>query len=333
MNINVKEQMNMDTIKDSYENGKTFANSKSMIKRINSAMDLTPLDYIHEHQYVADFDTLCTRMFATGIAKTKKEMVYKLNQLVAIIKRFDIDKTHALRDKIDSFNYSDVKLPDIDPTESTVRPWSEMLELFNYEIENNPNRFAKIACVCFKHGYCLNIREIYMTSTKFGRPTIAANFLDLNKLMWILTDHKNSGSTGIRKFPVTQEFVDELRQYIEMPDFLLMYKSNFTMYSTHLLSSISIDAFKNSEVRDSYMNWLWHNSTKEHATKWSLDILGFMPATVKQYATKFAAVVLPDPVHTCDPHPLHLENPDKYSVSGKVKIIAVSRHAKEISEN
>jgi hypothetical protein len=316
--------MNMDMIKSTYENGKTFANAKSMIRRINNLMEITPADYVHEHLYVADFETLCARLFTAGIAKNKKEIVYMLNQLAAIIKRFDIAKTHDLRDKIDAFNYGDFKLPERDVTETTARPWEEMLKLFNYEIENNPNRNSKLACVIFKHGYCLNIRELYTTSTKLGRPIISQNFLDLDGLTWTLNDHKNDRVTGARKFKVTQEFVDEARKYIEMRDYLIFYKSNCDMYGTSLLSSIGISGFTNTEIRDSYLNYIWSNYTKEDAMKISENIIGYLPEAIKRYATKYADVGRND-LQTCFPHPLHLENPDKYSVSGKIKIVAVPR--------
>jgi hypothetical protein len=316
--------MNMDMIKSTYENAKTFANAKSMVKRINNLLEITPTGYIHPHLYVDNFETLSARLFTAGIAKTKKEIVYTLNQLASIVKRFDISKTHDLRDKIDAFNYGDFKLPDIDVTENTARPWEEMLELFNYEIEHNPNRNAKLACVIFKHGYVLNIKEMYATSTKLGRPIIAQNFLDLDKLTWTLNDHKNDSCTGPRKFAVTQEFVDEARKYIEMRDYLLFYKSNFDMYGTSLLSSIGISAFTNTEIRDSYMHFIWSNFTKEDAMRISENVIGYLPVAVKKFAVKYAEVGRCD-LQGCDAHPLHIEDPDKYSVNGKIKIVAVRR--------
>lgn len=316
--------MDIEMIKSTYENAKTFANAKSIVKRINGLLELTPANYVHEHMYVAEFETLCARMFTAGVAKTKKDIVYTLNQLVAIVKRFDINKTHGIRDKIDAFNYGDFKLPEKDVTETCVRPWSEMLELFNYEIDNNPNRNAKLACVMFKHGYVLNIREMFSTSTKFARPIIAQNHLDLDELTWSLQDHKNDRVTGARKFKVTQEFADELKKYIEMRDYLIFYKSDFQMYGTALLSSIGLSGFTITEVRDSYLHYIWSNCTKEDATKISLDIIGYLPEAVKRYVVKYADVGRND-LQGCGSHPLHLEDPIKYSVNGKIKIVAIPR--------
>jgi hypothetical protein len=322
--------MNLNSIKSTYENGKTFANAKSMIRRINNLLEITPIDYVHEHLYVDNFETLCARLFTAGIAKTKKEIVYTLNQLSAIIKKFDISKTHNLRDRIDGFNYGDFKLPERDLTETTARPWEEMLKLFNDEIENNPNRCAKLACVIFKHGYVLNIKEIYSTSTKLGRPIIAQNFLDLDNLTWLLQDHKNDRVTNARKFAVTQEFVDEARKYIEMDNYLLFYKSNFEMYSTSLLSSIGISGFSNIEVRNSYLHWIWSNLTKEDATKISSNIIGFLPEAIKRFAVKYANVGRCD-LQDCKPHPLHLEDPVKYSVRGRINVVILPKL--KIAEN
>jgi len=322
--------MNLNSIKSTYDNAKTFANAKSMIRRINNLLEITPIDYVHEHLYVDNFETLAARLFTAGIAKTKKEIVYTLNQLSAIIKRFDISKTQNLRDKIDAFNYGDFKLPERDLTETTARPWEEMLKLFNDEIENNPNRCAKLASVIFKHGYVLNIKEIYSTTTKLGRPIIAQNFLDLDNLTWTLNDHKNDRVTNARKFSVTQAFVDEARKYIEMENYLLFFKSNFEMYGTSLLSSIGISGFSNIEVRNSYLHWIWSNLTKEDATKISSNIIGFLPEAIKRFAVKYADVGRND-LQSCPPHPLHLEDPVKYSVRGRINVVILPKL--KIAEN
>jgi hypothetical protein len=316
--------MNLDSIKSSYENSKTFANAKSMVKRINNLLELKPAEYIHVHMYVTEFETLCANMFIKGMAKTKKEIVYLLNQLAAIIKRFDISKTHGLRDKIDAFNYGDAKVPERDITETTARSWEEMLKLFNYEIENNPNRNAKLACVIFKHGYCLNIKELFTTTTGLGRPIIAQNFLDLKNLTWTLNFHKNDSCTPARKFKLTQEFVDELKKYIEMENYLIFFKSNFEMYGTSLLSSIGISGFSNTEIRDSYLHYIWSNLSKEDATKISETVIGYLPEAIKRFAVKYADVGRCD-IQGCDPHPLYIEHPDKYSVNGRIKVAVARR--------
>ena len=316
--------MNMDIIKGSYENTKTFANARAMVRRINNLLELKPADYVHEHLYVAEFETLCARLFTAGIAKTKKDIVYTLNQLVAIIKRFDISKINNLRDKIDGFNYGDAELPERDVIGDGVRPWSEMLELFDDEIENNPNRNAKLACVIFKHEYVLNIKEMFATTTGLGRPSIAQNFLDLNNLTWTLNDHRNDAVTGARKFNVTQEFANELKKYIELDNYLLFYKSNYEMYGTSQLTSVGIDSFKITEVRDSYLHNIWSNLSKDDATKISSEIIGYLPEAIKRFEKKYALVGRDD-LQGCDPHPLYIENPAKYAVNGKLKIVILPK--------
>ena len=314
----------MDLIKHTYENSKTFANAKSIVKRINNLLELKPSDYVHAHIYVDQFETLSAKLFTEGVAKSKKDIVYTLNQLVAIIKRFDISKINNLRDKIDAFNYGDFKLPEKDITENPARPWDEMLKLFTYEIENNPNRNAKLACVMFKHGYCLNIKELYATTTKYRRPIVAGNFLDLDKLTWELQDHKNDRVTGPRKFKVAQEFVDELKKYIEMENYLIFYKSDFQMYGTALLSSVGLSEFTVREVRDSYMHFIWSTLSKDDAMKISSDIIGYLPEAVKRYAVKYNDVGRND-LQYCDPHPLYFQNPDKYAANGKIKVVVIPK--------
>jgi hypothetical protein len=310
--------MNIESIKDSYDNQKTYANVRSILKRINLLLDLKPVNYIHAHQYVLEFDDLCSRMISSGFAKTKEDLVIKLSLLIGLIKRLDVSKCIDLRDKLQTLrDGSSINIQ----TSSSVIPWSEMLEMLEYEIVNNPNTHAKVACVCFKHGYVLRISEIYGTTTGRGRPGLAKNFLDLDNLVWHVTDEKPN-SLGIRRFTVTQEFVNELKEYLTFRDYLMIYKSTFEMYTTNLLSTISINSFTMNEVRQSFENFNWSESgrIKEESTYWSTRVLGLTDNTIRKFRLK-ATQVEPAVLQGCDPHPLYIENPDKYSVNGKIKVI------------
>jgi len=282
--------MNIEALKDKYENHKTFQNVKTILKGINETLELTPVNYIHGHQYAAQFEQLCKLMLAKGKAHTKTDLINKLNLIVGLIRRFDpASKALAnLRDKIDELRRDNTaQIPNAYP-EHNAKPWKDMKALLQEEINSNPNKFAKIACVCFKHGYCLRIGEIFATTLKMGFPKAATNFLNLNELTWYIHGHKNARTTGPRKFTVTKEFVDELSDLIEMPEYLLIFKSNYEQYSTHLLSSIGITSFTNTELRNSYEQWSWNESgrTKEEATYWSENVLGHTVATALSYYTK-----------------------------------------------
>ena len=91
--------------------------------------------------------------------------------------------------------------------------------------------------------------------------------------------------------PLSAEFVADLQKLIEIKDFLLIYKSTGEQYRTTLLSSIGIDSFKMQDVKSSYA--IRNNEA--------------------------------EPEQKCNAHPLHIEDPDKYSVDGKIKIRAKPR--------
>jgi hypothetical protein len=180
------------------------------------------------------------------------------------------------------------------PTTVTIQdcpPWFEMLEMFQYEIDRNPRREAKIISVCFKHGYTLNLTDIFNTSTSASFPDREHNVLDLGNHPWTISDKKNIKRT----IDVSPAFVEEISKYIEIKDFWLLYKTTGMPYSTCLLSSIGIDAFKSNDVRNSWEIYQREKSQPEPE---------------------------PEPEHICEPHPLHIENPDKYTVSGKIRVVA-----------
>lgn len=230
--------MNFTSLKESYDNPKTYANVKSILRGINEQLNLTPVGYLHPFHYVDRFDELCEKMLQTKI-HTKTELIHRLNLLVKLIKRFNPSASIPLRDKVNN-----LKTINIQERKREVKSWSEMSSLINFEILNNPNPFAKIACIIFKHGYHVSIGEIFGTTTKYGSPKEAPNVLDLEGRVWHLKG---------RSFPVTQEFVDELKPLIEMPDYLLIYKSTYDMYTTHLLSTISINSFTYTELKNSFI--------------------------------------------------------------------------------
>lgn len=346
---------NIDLIKDKYENPKTFANVKSLLKRFNmcwmnsdGSLGIKPYDYVHEYIYCSsneNFQTLYRQMITEGVAKNRTDALYKLNILLGILNRnpdtnnrtgmtqllgyiSNLKEAVKSKDKVLSEDIDTRKWWDIDEKQAdteTIYPWNKMLELFDEEIKNNPNHFAKIACVCFKHGYCMSIRDIYMTTTRLGMPTAALNHLNLETRVWTVTEHRNA-HFGRRVFPVTQEFVDEVRKYIELPGYLLMYKSTFEPYNTHLLSSIGISSFTNADVRNSYNYWNWTASgrTKKESTDCAINVMGYILTTANKYAKQYEQQE-PPMLQGCDPHPLYLENPERYTVSGKIRILVKPR--------
>ena len=271
--------MNIDTIKDKFDSIKTFANMKSIVKKINELLSLTPVNYLHPHEYDARFDDLVQAMISSRFVRNKSDLINKLQVVVNCISKFDALKygmlkpgkapgilmtgtggsscSSGLRVKIIKLRKADLEMPPALPSDAI--PWSDMLISINDELEHNPNRNAKVACTFFKHGYCSNFAAILNTSTCAGDDY----YLDMDGLTW--TVH---GKTT----PVTAEFVADLSKLIEIDNFTLIYKSTGEKYKTTLLSSIGIDTFSMHDIKNSYA------SRKNE----------------------------PEPVLTCDAHPLHI---------------------------
>jgi hypothetical protein len=56
----------------------------------------------------------------------------------------------------------------------------------------------------------------------------------------------------------------------------------------------------------------------------SENVIGYLPVAIKKFAVKYADVGRND-LQGCDPHPLYIEHPDKYSVNGRIKVSVVRR--------
>jgi hypothetical protein len=266
--------MNIDTIKDKFDSSKTFANVKSIVKKINELLTLTPVNIIHAHEYDARFNELIQVMISSRFVRNKSDLINKLQIVVNCISKFDAGKTSIIRPKIILLRKAELEMALAIVTDAV--PWSSMLMSIDDELEHNPNRNAKIVCTFFKHGYCNNLGDILATATCAGNEH---NHLDMDALTWTVRG---------KVIPVSAEFVADIRKLIEINDFLLIYKSTGEKYKTTLLSSIGIDTFKMQDIKNSYA------SRKNE----------------------------PAPVLTCEAHPLYIENPDKYTPSGKIKIKA-----------
>jgi hypothetical protein len=283
--------MDVDTIKDKYDNAKTYANSKCMLKRINELLELKPYNYVHEHHYVDRFAELCDKMISSKFAKSKQDIIAKISLIIGLICRFDVAKCAGLRDKIREFKDDTTEIP-VAPRQ-TVPSWESMLEMFDAEIQHNPNQFAKIVCIIYKHGYIVRTSDIYLTSMGDNRPSSATNFMDIENRRWHIREMKSNQIVGLTTINLSPEFVAELKPFISFQDYLLIYKTNFEPYRTNLLTTVGITSFTYNDIR------------------WSHDEFTSRPTVL----------------HGCEPHPSYLENPTKYAVNGKVRIIIKSRHA------
>jgi hypothetical protein len=247
-------------------------------------MGYTPVHDIHPELYVKNFEQLCNKMLSSGLAISKTDLLQKLNSIVGIMTRMRKDPDE-LRSKILELKTDKSRqLPDAQPV-FDARPWPEMLGVFQNIIDTHLNKFAKIVAVIYKHGYVLRIGEIFETTTAAGKADL--NFLDLENKEWTIKRHKQASKEGQRKFPVTQAFVDELKKYITFPDYLLIYKSNYSAYASPLLAMVGISEFSVNEARNSYEQWNWRNSGRSLKEKqfWSEKVLGHSEAVARQYYT------------------------------------------------
>lgn len=269
-------ERSIETIKHLYNVPKTFTNVKSVLKKVNEAMGWTPVDVLHVDKMVNGFTVLCSAMLASGLAHTKDELLSKLFRICGLINRMYPDTDNKLSHLCMKLKADQSGLIPNDPIPYTAPKWSTALELLNSQISNNPNPFAKIVCICFKHGYVLRIGEIF--NTKLTN-TDTWNHLDLDTLTWTIRIQKTK---GVRVFSVSSEFKNEITPYIG-PSSWLIYKSNYDRYNTHTMSTVDLVSLpSNSELRNSYETWNWEvsNRTREQRLYWSVNVLGHDEQTV-----------------------------------------------------
>lgn len=280
--------MNIEAIKGLYDNRRTYENTRTRLKRVNTLLHLDPIDSIHTEEYVKQFATMAHLLMTEtgvkgGVLKSKDELTAYIGSIVGAVSR-----TLASSGSVNPLTQllAKLKLTDI-PNPKPVfdaPPWSQVYAKLDYASVNCSNKFGRIVAICFKHGYVLRVGEIFNTSTI---PIDGLNYLDLNNHEWNISIHKNV-SRGSRKFSVTKEFVNELTTLLTTHCPLLIHKSTLMPYTVQTLAVLDLnDLPSNSQIRNSYEEWNWNESgrSREEQANWSVNVLGHSENTVMSYYT------------------------------------------------
>jgi hypothetical protein len=312
--------MDITTIKPLYKNAKTFACVKSLVKKVNTLMGLEPIYELHYQHYVKNFELLCNRLITSSTAHTKDQLLSQLNNLVGAFSRMKHDQTEFRQKIIELKLDATANIPNTPPP-FDARPWSEIKAIFRYEMLNNPNHFARIIACIYFHGYVLRCNEIFNTTTKDLTPKSAPNFLDLTNHVWVIREHKTKDSAGNRTFNVSPEFVQDIKQIITMPDWLLIYKTNYSQYSNGSLKTVNLSSVSNMEARNSAEEFNWKQSNRTLAEKryYSENVLGHSEICAKKYYTCHSIAERIMSIN--DPAPEFLtDTTHKIASSGKIRV-------------
>ena len=280
--------MSIESIKGLYDNRRTYENTRTRLKRVNTLLRLTPIDVIHTEEYVRQFATMAHLLMTEtgvkgGVLKSKDELTSYIGSVVGAVSRTLASKgsTNPLTQLLAKLKLTDI--PNPKPVFDAA-PWSDVYNKLHDASINCPNKFGRIVSICFKHGYVLRVGEIYNTSTT---PIDGMNYLDLTNHEWNITIHKNV-SRGSRKFTITKEFVDELTPLLSPHCPLLIHKSTLMPYTVQTLAVLDLnDLPSNSQMRNSYEEWNWSESgrSREEQIYWSVNVLGHSENTVMSYYT------------------------------------------------
>ena len=261
--------MEISEINDKYDNVRTYENIRSKLKRVNNLLSLEPVEVIHTNEYVKSFSKLVDLL--TAQLKTKEELVAFMGGIAGAVSRsLPFGKINPLSKLIVQLKKTDMP---IQVLSSDATPWSDNLKKINKIISEHANPHAKIVAICYKHGYTLKIGEIFNTTTV---KTEGFNFLDLDNKEWNICK---------RKFTVTKEFIDALRPLLSNACPLLIFKSTMRPYTIQTHAVLDLDEFSNTEIRNSYTDFVWYQSYFPVSEKISItkQILGHSELTSMAY--------------------------------------------------
>ena len=256
-------------IKDKYDNVRTYENIRSKLKRVNNLLCLEPVEVIHTNEYVNSFSKMVDML--TVQLKTKEELIAFMGGIAGAVSRsLPFGKINPLSKLIVQIKKTDMP---VQVLQTDATPWIDNLKKFDKIISEHPNLYAKIVATCYKHGYTLKIGEIFNTTTV---KTEGFSFLDFDNKEW---------NIGKRKFTVTKEFADALRPLLSDACPLLIFKSTLQPYTIQTHAVLDLDDFSNTDIRNSYTDFVWYHSQLSVSEKISItkQILGHSELTSMAY--------------------------------------------------
>jgi hypothetical protein len=270
----------------------TFANVKSLIKKINGYFDIKGYE-IHSNLWTSNIEKILHKLIEEtpliNASRLKSEM-------------FTIGKVIRLATGDETFSQKCAQLSNVELPQTVkvcpVKKWHEIAQILENHIQYNTNNQAKIICTCYKYGYVMKLGEIINTTTKDDG---IHNFLDLDNKKWYIRIHKNV-RIGSREFSVSDEFVQEISEYL-FGD-LLIGKSNGKYYgggAPRTLKYYGINDITNADIRNS---WIQNSAnTDDPLTIDEVPMIMLYSKSVPAPAPAPAPAPEPEPTPTPAPEP------------------------------
>jgi hypothetical protein len=281
--------MKIDDFKETYVNKGTFANTKTFVKYINKILDL-PEDEIHNETYVERFNELVVALIKTDRYPSTTQLSSKLGCLTGLLNRIYVSKPNPLISLVKSLS-STVTPLNLTPraTPFTAPKWTDVLTNLKVIIDKDYPPGAKIIATFYLHEYVLRVSEIFHTT--FVKMD-GFNHLDIENKEFVIYNHKNmTKSKEPRKFPITDEFINDIVKFRHPICPYLIFKNTFAPYLstlTHTTVQMPDTIPSNSECRNSFEEWNYKHSGRpvSECEQWSLNVLGHSLNTVQEHYTR-----------------------------------------------
>ena len=288
-----KSLIEIQESENAIKNMATFSNYRAIINKLNEHYGLEK-DIVHYDFLIdkaAELPDLCTTLWQINNTAALKQ---KMGSISSLITRAIGSPDHRVKQVTTTIatNYSV-------PTKLKVRnipDWNELQPKLR-EYGKEPSIRGMIA-LAFSYGYVLRVGEFF--DTKIGDDDGINNFLDPVSLQWTIRLHKNGASGTVRKFDVSQEFIDALPRKVGW----LFRKKNGLPYQGHNTATRTLkyhnwwldDLPSNRDIRASFETWNLH--TKDRTPEeiaLSHMVLGHSKATAYKYYDKTLMPVVPEP--------------------------------------
>lgn len=254
-----------------------YKSCKAIINKVNSHFGWN-VDFFQPELYEKHHDQIVQILIDNYTIRNTDMLTSKMGHIYGVMKVVGYkgtftDRALALR-----------QIPIIpNPLIKNTPDWNEMVSRINKAISEANHTGAIVIGITYRHGYVLRCGEIANTCTK---RVDGYNFLDMEGLRWWICADQTKNSKD-RSFPVTEEYIKELRPYIKATGWLVSKKNGQPYTGNFTLSTVGLLGLNVNEIRNAYetMNYSRTDIDDTEKARISEDVLGHCVAVARAFYT------------------------------------------------
>lgn len=263
----------IDTIRDSYRTERSFKNTRTVLRCVNSHLRQSitniNIDYLYPKLWHDECENICKHLahhYKAHESDRQKSIILGMSGVMTRIMGHEYNNPYKIKAaKVAKAPYV-IDSPKVDPKPKSTLTWEDALLMLEPPYNNI---HAAIRCILYKHGFAWRTEQVYNTS-----------FKDIDGFNWIDLDNKvchvrRAKSQKNYKLQLPDDLVTDLKHYNgDRGEGWIIPKSNGTRYvclNTVSKRFLPAGVSDNVEMRNSFQAWMMekYKGDEEQIAYWN----------------------------------------------------------------